>query len=205
MFVNWSQEVIELYLWGVSSVFRWNFNIHAGKSLNFSVAFTRWRCPNIQFVWVAMLLLVSSALPQFNLSAIDIYDEHYKISSVWAVFKIKVYANILLIFYIVGWSGLGWAGLAGRERESLAACSTGVMWCNVIIITAQASPGRPATPLLGLARLNSNFEKVTGWADRQSIINISFSSLSFSSASIWKYREIMTRRELQLITHSTVK
>ena len=121
------------------------FNIYAGKSLHFSVAFTRWRCPNIQFVWVAMLLLVSSALPQFNLSAIDIYDEHYKISSVWAVFKIKVYANILLIFYIVGW-----AGLAGP-----AVHSTGVMWCNVIIITGLASPLRPATPLLGLALLCS--------------------------------------------------
>ena len=143
------------------------FNIYAGKTLHFSVAFTRWRCPNIQFVWVAMLLLVSSALPQFNLSAIDIYDEHYKISSVWAVFKIKVYANKLLIFFLyllVGPLVLGSVGLQYR-------CN--VMWCNVIIIT---SPVRPATPLLGLALLNSNFEKVTGWADRQSIINISFST-----------------------------
>ena len=53
-----------------------------------------------------MLLLVSSALPQFNLSAIDIYDEHYKLSSVWAVFKIKVYANKMFFFMFDGLAGV---------------------------------------------------------------------------------------------------
>ena len=80
-----------------------------------------------------MLLLVSSALPQFNLSAIDIYDEHYKISSVWAVFKIKVYANIFVYQYLlVGpWSAM-WVVLGAQSPALEQYSITGVMWCNAM-------------------------------------------------------------------------